>query len=481
MASDRARSACHSHSIVDGGFELMSYTTRLMPLHLVDDPRRDARQQLVRQARPVGGHAVAALDRADRHRVLVGALVAHHADALHRQQHRETLPEPRVPALAPHLFGDDRVRAAQQLEPRAASPRRGCAPRGPGPGTAGARRTPRRARACGRPSRTSSLKSSRSGSTSCHPHPLGQPADVVVALDERRLARRSTPTRSRRDRACPARGSPTWPSFAASASNTSMNVAPMIFRFCSGSVTPASRSRNSVDASTNTSGSCSRSKRRRICVGLVQPQHAVVDEDARQPVADRAVDEQRGDRRVDAAAERAHHAPAARPARGSSPSPPPRTTPSSSRPCSRRRRRRSCAGSRGRARCARPPGGTAARRAARADVGHRGDRRVRARRDDGEPGRRRGDEVAVARPHAKLVRHAGKQRARSRRLARRRTVTVACPNSRCGAGATAPAERVRHQLHPVADAEHRRAELEHAPDRTSARPARRRSWARPTG
>ena len=30
----------HSHSIVDGGFELMSYTTRLIPLYLVDDTRR---------------------------------------------------------------------------------------------------------------------------------------------------------------------------------------------------------------------------------------------------------------------------------------------------------------------------------------------------------------------------------------------------------------------------------------------------------
>ena len=44
-----------------------------------------------------------------------------------------------------------------------------------------------------------------------------------------------------------------------------MNVAPMILRFCSGSVTPARRSRNSVDASTNTSGSFNRSKRVRIC------------------------------------------------------------------------------------------------------------------------------------------------------------------------------------------------------------------------
>ena len=37
---------------------------------------------------------------------------------------------------------------------------------------------------------------------------------------------------------------------------------------------------------------------------LVEPQHAVVDEDARQLIADRAVNEQRRDRRVDAAAQR---------------------------------------------------------------------------------------------------------------------------------------------------------------------------------
>ena len=51
-------------------------------------------------------------------------------------------------------------------------------------------------------------------------------------------------------------------------------------------------------------------------VGLVVAQQAVVDEDARQPVADGAVDEHRGDRRVDAAGQRrtrpARRRPAAR-------------------------------------------------------------------------------------------------------------------------------------------------------------------------
>ena len=88
-------------------------------------------------------------------------------------------------------------------------------------------------------------------------HPLGQAADVVVALDGGRRARRPTRSRSRPDRACPAPGSRTPPSSSARCSNTSMNVAPMILRFCSGSVTPASRSRNRPDASTKSSGSCS--------------------------------------------------------------------------------------------------------------------------------------------------------------------------------------------------------------------------------
>ena len=43
---------------------------------------------------------------------------------------------------------------------------------------------------------------------------------------------------------------PTAPIFAASASNTSMKSPPMMRRFLSGSVTPASRSRNRAEAST---------------------------------------------------------------------------------------------------------------------------------------------------------------------------------------------------------------------------------------
>ena len=40
---------------------------------------------------PIGGHEVVGVHAADGDRVFVGAGIAHHADALHRQQHRERL------------------------------------------------------------------------------------------------------------------------------------------------------------------------------------------------------------------------------------------------------------------------------------------------------------------------------------------------------------------------------------------------------
>ena len=64
-----------------------------------------------------------------------------------------------------------------------------------------------RGRPSARPSsRTSSLNSSRSGSSSFRCSVSGKPADVVVRLDRvRLLGLGAAPTRSRRDRSCPAR------------------------------------------------------------------------------------------------------------------------------------------------------------------------------------------------------------------------------------------------------------------------------------
>ena len=60
---------------------------------LVDDAAADALEHLVGQRGPVGGHAVFRMHGAHGGGVGVGALVAHHAHAHHRQQHGKALPD----------------------------------------------------------------------------------------------------------------------------------------------------------------------------------------------------------------------------------------------------------------------------------------------------------------------------------------------------------------------------------------------------
>ena len=118
---------------------------------------------------------------------------------------------------------------------------------------------------------------------------------------------RGEPTRSRRDRACPARGSRVVaaPCCVAS-SKTSMNVWPMIVRFSSGSSTPASASRNRSDASTVIELDAEvRAERSLDLLALVKTKQSGVDEDARELIADRAMHERRRHRRVDAAGQTA--------------------------------------------------------------------------------------------------------------------------------------------------------------------------------
>ena len=45
-----------------------------------DDPAWHAREEIVWEARPIGGHAIGAADGANGGNLLVGAPVAHHAD-----------------------------------------------------------------------------------------------------------------------------------------------------------------------------------------------------------------------------------------------------------------------------------------------------------------------------------------------------------------------------------------------------------------
>ena len=92
------------------------------------------------------------------------------------------------------------------------------------------------------------------------------------------------------------------PSFSASSSNTSTNSRPMVLRLSSGSVTPRSPARKRAPAST--------AIERNVVVAaeeidhlarLVLAQQTVIDEDAGELIADRLVDEERRDGRIDAA------------------------------------------------------------------------------------------------------------------------------------------------------------------------------------
>ena len=86
--------------------------------HLIDDAVGDTPEHVVRERVPVGGHAVGARHGAERDDVLVGAIVAHHADAPHRQQHGERLPDLVVEIRFANLLEIDRVGAAQHVERR---------------------------------------------------------------------------------------------------------------------------------------------------------------------------------------------------------------------------------------------------------------------------------------------------------------------------------------------------------------------------
>jgi hypothetical protein len=128
-----------------------------------------------------------------------------------------------------------------------------------------------------------------------------QPADVVVGLDllgglrlrGRRLddvgIERAWVRKSIR------------PRFAASSSNTRMNSSPMILPFLLGVLDAGQPGENRCRASTITRFiPRSRSNGRPEQLRLLLAHQAVVDVDARQPVPDRAVDQRRGHRRIDA-------------------------------------------------------------------------------------------------------------------------------------------------------------------------------------
>ena len=188
-------------------------------------------------------------------------------------------------------------------------------------------------------------------------------------------------------------------------------------------------------------------------LGLVLAQQPVVDEDARELVADRLVDEQRRDRGVDAAAQRAQRRARARPARGSARPAPRSPPPASTRAARRRRCRGSSSAPPSRAACARPRDGTARRTRARSGASNA------AIGVDGEPATTRapsGGATTESRCDIQTVCSAGQV-----------VEELGLLDAQLGlaelgdAGAVdAAAEVQRQQLHAVADAERRNAELE---------------------
>ena len=233
-----------------------------------------------------------------------------------------------------------------------------------------------------------------------------------------------------------------------------MNSVPIALRFASGSVTPAQlREEPLLGVDGDERDPEPVAERRDDLLALVLAHQAVVDEDARQLVADGPVHEQGRDRRVDPAAQAADHLAGA-------------DLGADARDLLLDDRRR------------RPPHVAAADVAQERledvlpergvdDLGmeldavdralgrlERRDRRCRRRRERREPGGRLEDRVAVRHPARLLGGQAGEQ------LARLADRELRAPELADLGALDAPAERQRDELHAVTDAQHRDAELE---------------------
>ena len=224
-------------------------------------------------------------------------------------------------------------------------------------------------------------------------------------------------------------------------------------------------------ASTKSSGSCSFSREALVdLVRFVVAQQPVVDEDAGQPVADGAVNQHRRDRRIDAARQAAHDLAVADLRAGCA------SVASSMNEAIVQSPRAAAdavgevaAGSRRRDRCARPRDGTAARRAPRSGASIAAIGAVALVAATAKPGRHRRRRRRRGSPRRAARWNVGEQPRRDgdaappdlpRPPARRRDATMRVAELAMTRAAHLAAEHVGHQLHAVADAEHRRAELE---------------------
>ena len=260
-----------------------------------------------------------------------------------------------------------------------------------------------------------------------HPHVLGQPADVVVRLDRRRDAlgaARLDHVGVERALHEPAHVAELPRLLLEDADELAADDLPLLLRLLD-AVEQLEEPLLRLDVDERDVEVLA--ERLDDLLRLVLAQQAVVDEDARELLADRLVHEQRGDRRVDAARQRAQHALASRPARGSAPPAPRSPRPASRRAARRRRGRGSSSARPSRAACGRPRGGT-------------GRRTARARAPRTRPPASRASSRRRARPRAPRRRCRGATSRPSapqacRRAAATRRRASACartPRRRCG-------------------------------------------------
>ncbi len=185
----------------------MSYTTRLMPLTSLMMRREIRPRTSYGNLRELGGHRVRRGHTAKRHDVLVGPSIAHHPDALDRQEDDERLPDLVVETGGADLLDQDRVGLPQWLEPcarhLAEDPDRETRPR-ERMASDGARRQPELA------AERTDLVLEELPQRLDEPelHVLGQSADVVMRLDRDGFALDGDALDHVRDRASPARGIP---------------------------------------------------------------------------------------------------------------------------------------------------------------------------------------------------------------------------------------------------------------------------------
>ena len=263
----------------------------------------------------------------------------------------------------------------------------------------------------------------------------------------------------------------------ASSSKTAMNSAPMLLRFFSGSVTPASFARKRCAGVDGDDVEAELVAQVLLHVlELVFAQHAVVDEDAGELGADGLVHQHGGDRGIDAAGEPADDVAARRPSARIG------ATVVSMK----------CAGVQSPLRAADIEDEVADELAAERRVVHlgmelHGPDAALVVGDAGQGVRGDGGAVKAGGKFERLRRRGSSRRARvggrpaKSGVAASSMVTSAWPYSRLGAGAHLAAEVMDDEVEAVADAEDGHAEFEHAWGRRRARPRRRPTTARRRG